>query len=195
MSFRSFIRRFARDDSGSVTVEMMLILPILIWCFMATYVFFDAYRTQTVNVKAAYTIGDQLSRETGYVTPAYMDSLASLHDFLVNTPEVSSIRITAYEYERDDDSFRVIWSQGRGMVGRVTDAQINDIKASIPEMPDEEIAILVETWVDFDPDNFIGLQPFTNYEVVVNRPRFASQLCWNTLNNGNQTTAVCQAGF
>ncbi len=195
MSISRFTRQFRRDETGSVTVEMIIVLPLLVWCFMGMYVFFDAYRTQTINVKSAYTIGDQLSRETGYITPEYMDALFTLHDFLVHTPEINRIRVTAYEYERDDDSYRVIWSQGRGTAGRVTNARILDVKDSLPVMPDEEIAILTETWVDFVPDSFVGLAPYTNYEAVVNRPRFASQLCWNSLNDGDESTRICQAGY
>jgi hypothetical protein len=192
--FLRFIQSFRRDEKGSVAVEFMIVLPLLIWCFAGMHIYFMAYRTQTVNVKAAYTIGDQISRETGYITPAYMDSMFSLHRFLMNTNSPTSIRVTAFEYERDDDTYRVIWSEGRGQPDRITDARILDIRDQLPVMPDEEIAILTETWVDFVSDPIAGLGPFTSAEVVVTRPRFAAQSCWNSLNNGTQTTAVCQAG-
>lgn len=189
-------RRFGTDERGSISVEFMIVLPLLIWCFAGMHVFFAAYRTQSINVKAAYTLGDQVSRETNYITPEYMDSLDALHEFLTNTTMPSAIRVTAFEYERDDDTYRVIWSQARGgRTARITDARILDVRSQLPVMPDEEIAILTETWVDFASDDFIGLEPFTSYEVVVTRPRFASQICWNPLNDGNQTTAVCQAGY
>ncbi len=193
---RKLLKRFCRDEAGTITVEFMIVLPLLIWCFAGMHVFFAAYRTQTINVKAAYTLGDQVSRETNYITPEYMDSLDNLHEFLTNTRSPSAIRITAFEYEQDDDTYRVIWSQARGgQANRVTDSRILDVRSHLPVMPDEEIAILTETWVDFVADDFIGLEPFTSYEVVVTRPRFASQSCWNPLNDGNQTTAVCQAGY
>jgi len=196
MTMRKLLKQFGRDETGTVTVEFMIMLPLLIWCFAGMHVFFAAYRSQTINVKATYTIGDQVSRETNYITPEYVDSLNNLHEFLTNTSSPSAIRITAFEYERDDDTYRVIWSQGRGgQPNRPTDARILDVRSQLPVMPDEEIAILTEAWVDFQPGNFVGLEPFTSHEVVVTRPRFASQICWNPLNDGNQTTAVCQAGY
>jgi hypothetical protein len=195
MRFRHFLQRFRKDERGTVAVEFMIVLPLLIWCFAGMHIYFMAYRTQTVNVKSAYTIGDQISRETGYVTPAYMDAMFSLHRFLMNTTSPTAVRVTAFEYERDDDSYRVIWSEGRGRPDRLTDARILDVRNQLPIMPDEEIAILTETWVDFVSDPIAGLGPFTSAELVITRPRFAGQICWNSLNNGTQTTAVCQAGF
>ena len=38
---KSRFKRFAQDNSGSITVEFVLAMPILFWSFMAAYVFFD----------------------------------------------------------------------------------------------------------------------------------------------------------
>jgi hypothetical protein len=144
-------------------------------------------------VKAAYTIGDQLSRETGFVTPVYMASLGELHDFLVQSDTATRLRITAFEYEQSDDTYRVIWSQGVGQTPRVTNAIIADVRNHLPVLPDEEIAILTETWLDFSPPSFVGMPNSTFTEVIVTRPRFAAQLCWNPIENGTSLTGVCQA--
>jgi hypothetical protein len=189
------LRSFIRGESGTVTVEFVLVIPLLAWCFLGTFTFFAAYRTQSINVKAAYTIGDQLSRETDFITPVYMTSLGELHDFLVQTDNSTRLRVTAFEYEADDDSYRVIWSQGIGETPRVTDSAITDVRARLPEMPDEEIAILTETWIAFAPAEFSGLQDMTFSEAIVTRPRFANQLCWNPVENGTALTGVCQAGY
>lgn len=187
--------RFWRDERGSAAVEMMLVLPLLIWCFVGTFTFFEAFRLQTVNVKAAYTIGDQISRETNFVTPNYIQSMYNLHRFLVGTTLPTAVRITAFEYERDDDTYRVIWSRGVNRANRTTDGKIEDIRSALPIMPDEEIAILVETWADFEAADMVGLADFTSYEVVVTRPRFAAQICWNNSETGTSATGICQAGY
>jgi hypothetical protein len=31
----------------------------------------------------------------------------------------------------------------------------------------------------------------TFYEAIVTRPRFANQICWNPIENGNVLTSVC----
>jgi Flp pilus assembly pilin Flp len=187
--------RFFRGESGSATVEFVLVIPLLAWCFIGTFTFFAAYREQSINVKAAYTIGDQLSRETDFITPAYMASLGELHDFLVQSNDSTRLRITAFEYEEDDDTFRVIWSRGVGLTGRVTDSSITDVRDRLPQMPDEEIAILTETWIDFVASDFVGMPEMEFYEAIVTRPRFADQICWNPIENGTSLTGVCQAGY
>jgi len=188
---RQLATRFHRDDNGSITVEAMLVLPFLIWCYLGTFVFFDAFRSQSINVKAAYTMGDTLSRETGYVTPAYMDSLFSLQQFLVDTIEPVQLRVTVFRYEDSDDSYHVRWSQSRGGVTALNNTSLMALQDSLPEMTDNDIAILAETWVGYEPVFDVGIQPFTFSDLVVTRPRFASQLCWNSQNNGDHTTSTC----
>ena len=188
---RKIATRFYREDSGSITVESMLILPILIWCYLGTFVFFDAFRAQSINVKAGYTLGDTLSRETGYVTPAYMNSLFSLQQFLVDTFEPVQLRITVFRYTASDDSYRVRWSQARGGGAPLSTAALGTLRGSLPEMANNDIAILTETWVGYEPAFDVGIQPFTFSDLVVTRPRFASQLCWNSQNNGTIATATC----
>lgn len=185
------LRRFMAAETGSITVEFVLVIPLLAWCFLGTYTFFAAYRTQSINVKAAYTIGDQLSRETGFVTPAYIATLGSLHDFLVQSTEATRLRVTAFRYDQNDLTYRVIWSQGSGTTGRLANTAITDVRHRLPNMPHNEVAILTETWLDFVPADFVGLQDMTFHEAIVTRPRFANQICWNPIENGNALTSVC----
>jgi hypothetical protein len=188
---RRLAQRFRRDETGSITVESMLILPILIWCYLGTFVFFDGFRAQSINIKAGYTLGDTLSRETGYVTPEYMDSLFSLQQFLVDTVEPVQLRITVFRYTASDDSYRVRWSQARGGATALTTAGLGTLRDFLPDMADNDIAILTETWVGYEPAFDVGIQPFTFSDLVVTRPRFASQLCWNSVNDGTLATATC----
>ncbi len=61
-SIRRYLRRFACDEQGSMLIEGILVLPALAWAYMGTFVFFDGFHAQSVNVKIAYTIGDAMSR-------------------------------------------------------------------------------------------------------------------------------------
>jgi Flp pilus assembly protein TadG len=190
--FSAVLRRFARSEEGSISVEAMLIFPILLWCYLATFVFFDAFRSQSTNLKAAYTIGDTLSRETGYVTPAYLDSLSSLQKFLVDEDNgIARLRVTVYRYQASDNTYRVRWSRTRGGGLQMTDAVLASMRTRLPVMPDTEIAILVETWVGYHPSYSVGLHDFTFDDFVVTRPRFAGQLCVNSSNAGGTATATC----
>lgn len=183
--------RFRRDESGSVTVEAMLMIPILAWFFLATFVFFDAFRMQSVNIKASYTIGDTLSRETGYVTSNYLNGLFSLQDFLLDTEERRELQVTAYTFNESRNRYEVRWSRGLGGMAPLTTADLAGLRDILPVMPGGEIAILTRSRVHYQPVYEIGLDDFTFDEYTVTRPRFAPQLCWNTSATAPASTAVC----
>jgi len=88
------LRSFRRDEEGSVIAEAVIMLPTLFAAVMATFVFFDAYRNQAINLKANYTISDALSRESEYVTNTSMINTWNLHRFLTNSPTLTRIRVT-----------------------------------------------------------------------------------------------------
>ena len=52
-----------RAESGSISVEAVLMFPILLWGYIGMYVFFEGLRENNINLKAAYTIGDLLSAD------------------------------------------------------------------------------------------------------------------------------------
>ncbi len=187
----ALLRRFRRAEDGVVMVEGLLMLPILIWCFVGAHVFFDAFRAKSTNIRAAYTIGDALSRETGYITPQYLDSVHDLQQFLVDTDEAVRLRVTMLHYDGPTDRYLVNWSRTRGGVAELDTAGLAQLRSIMPAMPNRDIGILVETWVDYLPGYEVGLDPFTFEDKVVTRPRFAGQLCWNSSNNGGPSTATC----
>lgn len=191
-----FLRRFRDDEAGSIAVESMVILPMLVWAYIGTYTFFDAYRAQLTNVKAAYTISDNLSRQTDFITPQYMDSMFALLGFLTGqTADELSLRVTVYEYDASDDAFYAIWSQARGggeAVAFLPGQNLEPIEDILPVQAEGTVAIIAETWVDYNPPLSVGINPFTFEDAAMTMPRFAAQLCWNTLNaGGTMATATC----
>jgi hypothetical protein len=189
------LRRFTSSEDGSISVEAMLILPILVWCYLATFVFFDAYRAQSTNLKAAYTIGDAISREPSDITPAYLDSLYRLLALLVDEDNsIMQLRVTVYRYQSSDDSYRVNWSRVRGGGVQMTDATLTSpiVRSRLPRMSNGDIAILVETQVGYSPAFSVGLQDFTFEDFVVTRPRIGGgQICTNSSNSGTFATRTC----
>jgi hypothetical protein len=170
--------RFAEDESASVTVEFVIMMPLLFWCFLGSYTFFDAYRTQSLNVKAATLIGDQVSRETAVLPNGYVDGLGELLQTLVQSETGTSLRVTAFGYEDTDDSYRVIWSDAtvEGMARGPGDP-ITDVKDHLPLMGENEVHILTETWLDYASPQIVGLGSFTLTEVIVTRSR-VGRICW-----------------
>lgn len=187
----SCLRSFGRDERGSIAVETVLVFPMLTWAYLATFVYFDAFRSQTNNTKAAYTISDALSRETGFVTPAYLDSMYKLQEALTTSNHATRNRISVITYVSAEDLYKIVWSEARGVQEALTTETLQDYVAKMPVMPDNEVVILYENWIIYEPAFSIGLNAFTFDNFVVTRPRFAPQLCYNSSATGDVDFIVC----
>lgn len=196
---KSFLTRFTRDEEGGIAVETALIFPMLCWGYLATFVYFNAFHTQNTTLKAAYTISDQISRETGYITPSYLKGLYRLHEVLTNSNEPTVMRLSVIEYDSEEEEYRVRWSKqveaGRIYEGSndvLNNVNITDYDDQFPVMPDNEVVLVVQNWLVHEPAFSIGLEAFSFENLVVTRPRFNSaQVCWNSEEDGNSETATC----
>jgi Flp pilus assembly protein TadG len=56
-----------KQEDGTLTIEFLILAPIMFWTFIATLAYFDAYRTEAISEKAVMTIADMFSRESDYV--------------------------------------------------------------------------------------------------------------------------------
>ena len=131
------LKAFFRGTEGSVTIEFVLIMPILFWAFMATYVFFDGYRQSTVNLKATYAIGDLISRETEAINDNYIDSMHELLKLMVRSRSETGMRITVVRYDEADDRYYVDWSKERDFGSVRTDDSIRGVTTTL--LPVKEI--------------------------------------------------------
>lgn len=110
------IREFTADSRAAVTVELVLVVPLLLWAFFATMIFNDAYRARTQAQAAALHVADAISRNTTIVDDAYLEGMNDVYDFLIADGEASRLRITSVVWDRDTDEPLVLWSYGtRGM--------------------------------------------------------------------------------
>lgn len=140
------LQRFIRNEDGILTIEAIMVLPLLIWSVWASYSFFDGYRQSARNVKAAYAIADVLSRESGVVTKTYVDTLYGLMQAMVADRSTMSMRVSFFRYDEDNDRHIVQWSCHRGIAyDQWTDSNVGEIKDNLPVMPDEGRMLLVET--------------------------------------------------
>lgn len=170
--------RFRRDDRGAISTEAILILPMLLWAYMAMFVYWDAFRAVNTHTKATYTVADMLSREINPVSAAYIDGLASIHRFITQVPAGESyIRVTHFQYDESNDSYVVLWSHSTaGAPAALNASGLAGNRDRIPVMADADTAILVEAWRVFRPrlDVGVGDREFNEFTVV--RPRFLSPL-------------------
>lgn len=169
--FTRLIRRFHRDDNASVTVESALMLPMLIWWFIGSFVFFDAFKSYNQALKASYTVSDLLSRQLS-VSETYMDNLNELFATMVFTSEDTWIRISAVE--QTVDGYEVVWSYATGGNDDLVDDDIPTER--FPDLVESEIVILTETFLPYTPAFNVDFAARTWENQIVARPRFASTL-------------------
>lgn len=172
--------RFARDTRASMTVEAVLILPLLLAWFVGSFVFFDGFKNRNMSLKATYTIGDILSRRTEGVTSAYIGRLQQLYDRLAYTSGSSALRVTSLTWDGTEHS--VLWSRSsKGTLPAQTDATVKPVtfRDRIPLMAVGETVILVETFTDYNPAFNVGWSHHLFENFVVTSPRFASCLSWD----------------
>lgn len=181
------LRRFVDGTEANVSIEFAFYAPLLLGMFASIYTFFDAFRQDSINLKAAYTVSDLISRETNYVNETYIDSMHALASELVRSDTTLSTRISVIRWDEDDQRYYVDWSKVRGTAFQEwADANINEVKDKLPDMPDQERVILVETWNEIQPAFNVGIPLMDVQNFVFTRPRFAPQVVFiEDKGNGN----------
>jgi hypothetical protein len=188
--FSNSVRRFLKDESGVLLAEALILIPVLIWGFLALVVYWDLFRVMNVSQKAAYSIADLMSRQ-GVVTEDFIDGQEEILEFLTPGASGSRIRITSLQMNEGpnnpanpvfdaNDDFCLIFSRSSDDINAppYTQSQLKALAPRIPNMDDLESIILVETWVDYIPDFDTGVMNVsegvaaeTFVQFIVTRPR------------------------
>ena len=176
--FRNLLTRFHRDERGSVVAEMVITLPLLIWAYMAMYVYWDAFRMVNSVQKATYTVSDMVSREMLPINTAYIDGLRSSMNYLVREDTTVKMRVTSVTYSQINSRYEVHWSRSPGNVmPQLTNANLAAMTSKIPILADGDFVILIETWVTYTPLFDVGLDNTEMSQFIVTRPRFVPKIC------------------
>ncbi|MBR9762177.1 MAG: pilus assembly protein [Rhodobacteraceae bacterium] len=171
------IRRFAGDESGVITVEFLILFPLLVWAYMAMFVFFDMLRATAQHQKTAYVISDMLSRETADITPTYIDNSKKLFDFMMRVDRNNALRVSSIGYNEEDEVYEIVWSQARGGKQPLRNRDIRRWDDRLPVLADLDELILVETWYDYEIGFAqVELDDLHLHSFVYTRPRFAAKL-------------------
>lgn len=174
---RPCIARFASDQKGSTTVEAVLILPLLLWAYVAMFVYFDAFKIQNTNLRAAYTIADMISRQTNAIDANYVNGLNTVFDYLVEIDTNTSVRASSVFWDPVANVYKVQWSYATRSMPLLTNANVNTFASRLPTIPAGDTLIVLETWLDYSPAfDLGGLQPRTFKEFIATRPRFVAQV-------------------
>ncbi|WP_422072625.1 TadE/TadG family type IV pilus assembly protein [Tranquillimonas rosea] len=192
-ALRNIARRFAADTRGTVIVETVLVLPLLIWMVLAIVVFVDAFRMQTQNIRATYTIGDALSRQLNAVAPSYLEGMQRLYSYQIRRSYPTGLRITVAYYDAEEDEHVRVWSCSTGIADDpMTQTDIDAIKDEIPQLADGDTIALIDSWMDYTPpfDMAIGaiearLEEMRFENRIFVSPRFTGQLKLTDAGSGN----------
>jgi len=169
---------FWRKEDGSITLETVIMVPLLVWAYLAMFTIFDNYRQYTTQQKAAYTVSDLVSRQVTPLNGDFLDGMHDLFEDLSRSQQETSVRLTIARYNLDDDAYEVVWSRTRGSSSPLETADISGWVDRLPILPDQEQIIIFETSAEFTPVFDIGLRDQTVENFVFTRPRYASQVCF-----------------
>ena len=177
---RGLVYGFKREERGSIAVEAVVILPMMFWTYLALFSTFHSYRTYAVNQKAAYRIGDMVSRETNPINPAYLTGAQQMLMYLTNSTQGdAAIRITSVKYDAANNVYKRDWSEAKGYVGPATNTMVATWDDQLPVMPDNERVVVVETFTKYDPPFNTGLANREVRNFVFTKPRYAPQVLWS----------------
>jgi hypothetical protein len=180
-----YFRRFAREDRAAVAFETVLMTPILVWAFIGSFVFFDAYRIYNTSVKTTYMVADMLSRQTNMVYGHDIQGMANVANGIIRGSDEVEMRVTQIGMVSGD--YSIDWSYGVNGAARLFNSNIDAIRDQLPIMPNGERIILVETRVVYEAPFNVGLTVarFDNFTIV--RPRYAGQVPFDP--DGTPTTS------
>lgn len=202
-SLKTRICWFLGETRATVSVETVLVFPMLAWWYIGAYVFFDAYRSYAASVRSSYVVADIVSRSRDVVQREFLDGLDVLLDRMVLTTGDPAVRVSSVLFDETPSPRYVLqWTYSTGEMPALTQGYLDSmVEEWIPAMANQETVILFESAVPYTPPYNMGLDlttfwrtadlnPGNWYNVVVTRPRFSQQLVIEGLefpDNGEHT--------
>lgn len=180
------LKKFQSRENGAVALEALIMTPVLAFMFIASFVFFDAFRIYNTSIKATYAVADVMSRQRSDIYDSDIYGMGFIFQHISRNPGGSDIRVSQISYDADSDTHSVNWSEGTGSRTDLRNSDLPGLLDQIPIMADGDAVIVVESWVPYQPAFNVGLNPveFTNFTTT--RPR------WFPLshNDGNDPACV-----
>lgn len=179
---RKKLRQFAKDESGVIMTEFLIVLPLMTWTIMALVVWWDTWRTINEGQKAAYAVADLVSRQKE-VDMNFINGMETVMEGLMERPNVISMRITSvrwiYDEIRETGRYSLIFSRSpNGKKTPLTASDVNnDLRHLIPVMNSGESTVILETWTKYYPAFDVGIPVSDFRNFIVTKPRFYLSVC------------------
>lgn len=166
---------YLKDTTAAVSLESVIVFPMLTWAWVGTFAFFDAYRVYNTSIKATFTIADLISRQTSTVYGYDIEGMATMLEAMIRDTDGVEMRVTQILRDTSGD-YRVDWSHGTGTQAQLYTANLAAIEDRLPDMANGERVVLVESFVDYDPAFNIAINDLTFDNFTLTRPRYAGQV-------------------
>ncbi len=167
---KKLLGNFKRNERGVITLEMILMMPLMVLWIVGSNSFFDAFKTYLRASKATYTAVDLISRQST-VGPTFITNVGTVFDSIVDADGANS-GVVVSSIRMWNDALQIEWSQNaNGSPGMTDAAEIPT--AYMPNLRNGEAIVLIQTSVPFIPIHSWGnltAKTFTNTVAVT--PRF-----------------------
>lgn len=174
------LRRFRRSERGGILAETIIVLPMLIWAYLAMFVYWDVYRAVNIVQKSSYSLSDFLSRQRVPVNADFINGLRDSMNFMLPPDQSATIRVTSVQWSQAQNRFNVLWSHSPGSVKpALSTNNLAPIRDHLPVMSNGDTVVVLETFVPYEPMFKVGIPSRTLGEVVVTRPRFVPRVDWS----------------
>jgi Flp pilus assembly protein TadG len=191
MSFRGLRDQFLRAESGSISMEFVIVMPLLLFLTIGGLGFWDAFQSKSKTAKVAYTVSEIMSRHD-VVDDTDMAYLFNVQDkMLASDLDRRSLRISSICFE--DGAYRVLWSYTANSADITDPGALRDEDipvAILPAMAPQDSIILTEVEAHWRPHMQVGVGDQTWRNELVARPRFVKIIPHTTRNPAN----ICPAG-
>ncbi|MEL6765845.1 MAG: TadE/TadG family type IV pilus assembly protein [Pseudomonadota bacterium] len=178
---------FWAADRGAISFEFMIIFPTLLIMLVASFGYFEAFRSTSMTSKIAFAVNDIMSRHDTVDTVDMQNLFAVAEKMMPPTITDLRMRVTSVCFE--NNTYKVLWSYVDAETGATTPAQMASADIPISVMPTvdaQNSAIITEIWGTWTPFmTLAGLAPRTVESRLVIRPRFVRIIPHDTLNPSN----------
>ncbi|SFG15707.1 hypothetical protein SAMN04488020_101344 [Palleronia marisminoris] len=180
--------RFRRDETGSYSVETVLMLPVLCLTIFTMLTYIDAYRARVHALRVTYAVGDMLSRSQFPATHQTITGLAEVFDQLAIGEHNTAIRVSSIVWDESNAEYLLVWSDSARagsttpLPDPITEATLPGLTDRLPNLADGDSVIVVDSWVHYVPPFDVGFGEQTFEHIGVVSPRFIPVLRYDADN-------------
>jgi len=178
--------RFRADADGNATVEFVIIFPLMFLWLSYSFLFFDAFRSNSLTEKVAFTVADIMSRHDAVDGTDLAYLVAMQNKMLPPRVDQRRTRITSICFE--DNAYKVLWSHAAANDDYTADwDELTDETiplALMPTLANQDSVILAEVYGRWKPlTDWGGLKPQDYVNRLVVRPRYVQIIPHEQLND------------